>query len=82
MKREDVSNPECRVRVVGEEASWRRFQECVPRARIVTDASIKNLRRDGMEKRDYELNAIERNKGDRVRVKFSEVMALNKTSSW
>lgn len=46
----------CCVRVVDEEASWRRFQECVPRARI--DASIGNSRRDGMAKRDYELNAI------------------------
>lgn len=81
MKREDVSNPERRVRVVDEEASWRRFQECVPKARIVTDASIKNLRRDGMAKRDYELNAIKRSKGERVRVKFSEVMAFNKISS-
>lgn len=53
--------------IVDEKASWRRFQECMPRVRIVTDASIENLRRDGMAKRDYELNAIKRSKGERMR---------------
>lgn len=77
MKREKTSRaPERRDRVVDEEASWRRFQECVSRARIVTDASIENLRRDGMTKRDYEFNAIKRCKGERARVKFSEAIAF------
>lgn len=60
MKRENVSSPERRDRVVDEEASLRRFQECVPRARIVTDASIGNS-----AKRDYEPKAIKRSKGKR-----------------
>jgi len=75
MKR-DVSNPERCDHVVDEEASWRRFQECVPKARIVTDASIENLRRDGMVKHDYELNAIKCSKGEHERVKFSETMTF------
>jgi len=46
------------------------------RARIVIDASIENLRRDGIPKRDYELNTIKYSKGERARVKISEAIAF------